>query len=181
MRKNRIAGRARMGDDSLHEQQNRGCAQGGQAPRRFGHRCRSCLAAAAAPRSDATFFYAVTTTGVFCRPSCASRRPLRANVRFFRTAAEAQAAGFRPCKRCRPGTTAWSSPLDKIRMHIEANLDRPVRLEELGRVAGLSPFTVQRLFKREMGVSPLALPARAQSRLAAQGAQARRHRDQRNL
>ena len=51
---------------------------------------------------QARFFYAVTTTGVFCRPSCASRRPLRANVRFFRSAAEAQAAGFRPCKRCRP-------------------------------------------------------------------------------
>ncbi len=103
----------------------------------------------------AEFFYAVATTGVFCRPSCTSRRPLRANVRFFRTAAEAQAAGFRPCKRCTPGI-ACSSPLNKIRTHIEANLDRPVRLEELGRVAGLSPFTVQRLFKREMGASPLA-------------------------
>jgi AraC family transcriptional regulator of adaptative response/methylated-DNA-[protein]-cysteine methyltransferase len=108
----------------------------------------------------AGFFYAVATTGVFCRPSCKSRRPLRANVRFFRTAAEAQAAGFRPCKRCTP---AEGGPLDKmgaalnrIRAHIEAHLDRPVRLKELGRVTGLSPFTVQRLFKREMGVSPLA-------------------------
>jgi AraC family transcriptional regulator of adaptative response/methylated-DNA-[protein]-cysteine methyltransferase len=103
---------------------------------------------------QARFFYGVTTTGVFCRPSCASRRPLRENVRFFQTAAAAQAAGFRPCQRCRP-ITAWDSPLDKIRGHIEAHLDRPVRLEELGRVAGLGPFTVQRLFKREMGVSPL--------------------------
>lgn len=104
----------------------------------------------------AAFFYAVETTGVFCRPSCTSRRPLKTNVRFFRSAAEAQAAGFRPCKRCKPAAAAQRSPLDKIRAHIEANLDRPVRLEELGRVAGLSPFTVQRLFKREMGASPLA-------------------------
>jgi AraC family transcriptional regulator, regulatory protein of adaptative response / methylated-DNA-[protein]-cysteine methyltransferase len=100
----------------------------------------------------ARFVYGVTTTGVFCLPGCASRRPLRENVRFFRTAAEAQAAGFRACKRC---TTARGRPLDEIRGYIEKNLDRPVFLKELGRVAGLSPFTVQRLFKREMGVSPL--------------------------
>jgi AraC family transcriptional regulator of adaptative response/methylated-DNA-[protein]-cysteine methyltransferase len=103
----------------------------------------------------AGFFYAVATTGVFCRPSCASRRPLRGNVCFFPTAAEAQAAGYRPCKKCKPNT-ALTNPLDKIRMHIESNPDRSVRLQELGRVAGMSPFTVQRLFKREMGVSPLA-------------------------
>ena len=102
----------------------------------------------------ARFFYGVATTGVFCRPTCSSRRPLRANVRFFRSAAEAEAAGFRACKRCGPAT-AWGSPLGEIRRHIESHLDRRVRLEELGRVAGLSPFTVQRLFKREMGVSPL--------------------------
>jgi AraC family transcriptional regulator of adaptative response/methylated-DNA-[protein]-cysteine methyltransferase len=101
----------------------------------------------------AAFFYAVTTTGVFCRPGCASRRPLRANVRFFRSASEAQTAGFRPCQRCRP--TAWNSPLEEVRRHIEANLDRAAPLKELGRVAGMSPFTVQRLFKREMGVTPL--------------------------
>ena len=104
---------------------------------------------------EAAFFYAVTTTGVYCRPGCASRRPLRGNVRFFRSAAEAQAAGFRPCKRCKPNA-ARSRPLDSVRSYIEANLDRPVRLEELGRVAEMSPFTVQRLFKREMGASPLA-------------------------
>jgi AraC family transcriptional regulator of adaptative response/methylated-DNA-[protein]-cysteine methyltransferase len=104
----------------------------------------------------ARFFYGVATTGVFCRPTCASRRPLRANVRFFRTAAEALAAGFRACKRCRPGANAWGSPLDEVRAYIESHLDQRVRLEELGRVARLSPFSVQRLFKGEMGVSPLA-------------------------
>ena len=103
---------------------------------------------------SALFFYAVTTTGVFCRPSCKSRRPLRENVRFFASAEGAQAAGFRACKRCKP-TTAWGRPLDKIRSHIEGNVDRAVPLAELGRVAGLSPFTVQRMFTQELGVSPL--------------------------
>lgn len=102
----------------------------------------------------ATFFYAVATTGVFCRPGCASRRPLRTNVRFFATAGEALAAGFRPCKRCHP-TTASGSPVDKVRAHLETHLERAVKLAELGRVGGLSPFTVQRLFKQAMGVSPL--------------------------
>jgi AraC family transcriptional regulator of adaptative response/methylated-DNA-[protein]-cysteine methyltransferase len=105
---------------------------------------------------EARFFYAVITTGVFCRPGCSSRRPLRENVRFFRSPAEARAAGFRACKRCKPETTACGSPLDEIRGHIEANLDRPVPLAELGRLVHLSPFTVQRLFKQQLGVSPLA-------------------------
>lgn len=102
----------------------------------------------------ASFFYAVTTTGVFCRPTCSSRRPVRANVRFFASAESAQTAGFRPCLRCKP-TAVAKNPMSRIRAHIEANLDRPVSLAELGRVAGLSPFTVQRLFKKEIGVSPL--------------------------
>jgi AraC family transcriptional regulator of adaptative response/methylated-DNA-[protein]-cysteine methyltransferase len=103
----------------------------------------------------AEFFYAVKTTGVFCRPSCTSRRPLRANVRFFRSAADARDAGFRPCKRCRPTAAAEGGLLEKICGHIEANLDKAVPLTELGRLVGLSPFTVQRLFKRGLGVSPL--------------------------
>ncbi len=104
--------------------------------------------------ADAELFYAVITTGVFCRVGCASRRPKRENVRFFGTAMEARGAGFRPCNRCKPDI-ARGSVLDKIRAHIEANLDRAVPLAELALVAKLSPFTVQRLFKREAGVSPL--------------------------
>jgi AraC family transcriptional regulator of adaptative response/methylated-DNA-[protein]-cysteine methyltransferase len=102
----------------------------------------------------ARFFYAVTTTGVFCRPACKSRRPLRENIRFYATEAAAQGAGFRACKRCKP-TASPSNPLDEIRTYIEATLDRTVRLAELGRISKLSPFTVQRLFKQKMGVSPL--------------------------
>jgi AraC family transcriptional regulator of adaptative response/methylated-DNA-[protein]-cysteine methyltransferase len=103
----------------------------------------------------AKFFYAVSTTGVFCRPGCASRRPLRAHVRFFASAEAARAAGFRPCRRCRPEDAARGIPVEKLREHIEAHLDRPVPLAELGRLANRSAFTVQRLFKRAFGVSPL--------------------------
>ena len=111
----------------------------------------------------ACFVYGVTTTGVFCRPGCASRRPKRENVRFFQTVAQAEAAGFRPCQRCRPACAAENGVLDRSRAaigrvlaHIECNSDRPVPLDELGRLAGMSPFTLQRQFKRAMGVSPLA-------------------------
>jgi AraC family transcriptional regulator of adaptative response/methylated-DNA-[protein]-cysteine methyltransferase len=108
---------------------------------------------------EADFFYAVTTTGVFCRPNCKSKLPLRTNVRFFTTAAAAETAGFRPCKRCRPleDTSAAQAPvgIGRVRAYLERNAGRRVRLEQLGRIAGLSPFTVQRLFKKEMGVSPL--------------------------
>jgi len=103
----------------------------------------------------AAFFYAVTTTGVFCRPGCASRRPLRENVRFFSSTADARTAGFNPCKRCKPEKTRSGPPIEKIRAHIEANRDRQISLAELGRIVHLSPFTVQRLFKEKMGVSPL--------------------------
>ncbi|WP_313901059.1 bifunctional transcriptional activator/DNA repair enzyme AdaA [Occallatibacter riparius] len=102
---------------------------------------------------QATIFYAVLTTGVFCRPACTSRRPLRENVRFFASPGDAQAAGFRACLRCKPSAARGNS-LDQVRKHLEANLDRRVGLDELGRVAGQSPFTVQRTFKQAMGVSP---------------------------
>ena len=103
----------------------------------------------------AQFLYGVTTTGVFCRPACSSRRPLRANVRFFDSIEAAQRAGFRPCQRCRPTAASDPQVTDRLRNHLEANLDRTVSLAELGRIAGLSPFTVQRAFKKAMGVSPM--------------------------
>jgi AraC family transcriptional regulator of adaptative response/methylated-DNA-[protein]-cysteine methyltransferase len=103
---------------------------------------------------DAEFIYGVTTTGVFCRPGCASRRPLRKNVRIFSTETQARTAGFRPCKRC-CGTIASREPVSEIRNYIESHADRAVSLAELAKLVKLSPFTVQRLFKQQMGVSPL--------------------------
>lgn len=104
--------------------------------------------------AQASIFYAVVSTGVFCRPSCSSRRPLRENVRFFESPDDARRAGFRPCRRCKPDQAEARAVIDQLRAHIERNVDRAVPLEELGRVAGISPFTAQRLFKQKMGVSP---------------------------
>jgi AraC family transcriptional regulator of adaptative response/methylated-DNA-[protein]-cysteine methyltransferase len=113
-----------------------------------------CWRAIQEREESAGFFYGVATTGVFCRPDCASRRPLRTNVKFFATTQEARRAGFRPCKRCSP-ETAPADAVKKIAAHLEANLDRAVSLAELGRLVKLSPFTVQRIFKQQMGASPL--------------------------
>jgi AraC family transcriptional regulator of adaptative response/methylated-DNA-[protein]-cysteine methyltransferase len=106
--------------------------------------------------ADGQFFYAVTSTGVFCRPSCPSRRPRRERVRFFDSIAAAQAAGFRACRRCRPTGADPSSPagVQRAVAYLASHVDAPVSLATLGRVAGLSPFHLQRQFKKVVGVSP---------------------------
>ncbi len=107
------------------------------------------------PRADGQLFYAVRTTGVFCRPSCPSRRPARRNVEFFADLISAFTAGYRPCKRCNPaGLHTDAQLVETLCAHLNRNLDRPVKLAELGRIAGLSGFTVQRTFQRVLGVSP---------------------------
>jgi len=109
---------------------------------------------------SARFVYAVTTTGIYCRPGCASRLPRRENTRFFPSAAAAEAAGFRPCLRCKPDASnapdERENKAEVIRHHLEANLDRRVPLAELARLSGLSPHAVRRLFTSRMGTSPLA-------------------------
>jgi AraC family transcriptional regulator of adaptative response/methylated-DNA-[protein]-cysteine methyltransferase len=120
------------------------------------------------------FVFAVKTTGIYCRPSCPARRPKRDNVLFFRSALEAERAGFRPCKRCRP--RAPRSPSDALVARARAHLDRataPVTLAALAEEVGASPFHLQRAFKRALGVSPRAYgeAARvARFRAAAKGA-----------
>src|SRR6516225_6839345 len=94
---------------------------------------------------DGEFFFGVLTTGVFCRPSCAARRPLRENVRFYETPSEAEKDGLRACLRCRPLAAIGRDPnADRIRevcRHIESNsADAHLKLTDLAARAGLSPF-----------------------------------------
>ncbi|MGJ0560047.1 bifunctional DNA-binding transcriptional regulator/O6-methylguanine-DNA methyltransferase Ada [Methylocystis sp.] len=110
-------------------------------------------------RRDGDFYYCVETTGVYCRPSCPSRPAKRANVRFCATAAEAEAAGFRPCRRCRPeALSQQQQDVEKIaracRM-IEA-AEAPPTLAQLAHTIGLSPYYFHRLFSRIAGVTPKA-------------------------
>jgi AraC family transcriptional regulator of adaptative response/methylated-DNA-[protein]-cysteine methyltransferase len=106
-------------------------------------------------RADGAFFYAVATTGVFCRPSCASRQPRRENVAFFGTADQALAAGFRPCKRCRPdGLPRDMVIVERACAALDADPQARLTLAQLSEAVHVSPFHLQRLFKRIVGVSP---------------------------
>ena len=107
------------------------------------------------PSADGRVFYGVKTTGVFCRPSCSSRRPRRENVEFFTDLVSAFAAGYRACKRCNPaGLRAEAQLVETLASHLNRDLDRCVKLADLARISGLSIFTVQRVFQRVLGVSP---------------------------
>lgn len=112
------------------------------------------------PEVDGEFYYGVVTTGVYCRPSCASRQPLRENVVVFELPALAEQAGFRPCKRCRP---RQSAPLDgrarlvqAICNHIEQNLDAPDRLtlEAIGAAVGYAPDYAHQVFRTVLRLTP---------------------------
>ena len=104
-------------------------------------------------RMDGQFYYAVTSTGVYCRPSCPSRLPRRANVRFFRDADAAERAGYRACRRCRPRADLLR-PLKRICRYIEDHADGKLTLDALAAQAGLSPSHLQRKFKAAFGLSP---------------------------
>lgn len=111
------------------------------------------------PAADGHFVFAVTTTGIFCRPSCRARQPLRRNVRFFDDAQAAAAAGFRPCKRCQPEREdALARQRERI---VEAcrlleRSETPLTLEALSRQVAMSPYHFHRLFKAITGLTPRA-------------------------
>ncbi len=107
--------------------------------------------------ADGMFVYAVRSTGIYCRPSCPSRRPLRERVMFFGLPEAAEHAGFRACLRCRPAQTAMRDPqVEMVRRVCRAIEDDPDRtdLATLGAVVAISPAHLQRTFKRLMSISP---------------------------
>ena len=107
--------------------------------------------------ADGLFTYAVGSTGIYCRPSCPSRRPHRSRVTFFGSAAEAEQAGYRACRRCHPQTAVAADPwTEKIRRACIylANVDGHPSLASLARQFGGSPYHFQRIFKRIVGLTP---------------------------
>jgi AraC family transcriptional regulator of adaptative response/methylated-DNA-[protein]-cysteine methyltransferase len=121
--------------------------------------------ATAAARSPAAhgLVFGVTSTGIYCRPGCPARKPKQENIRFFDNAAEARAAGFRACKRCRPDEPAGDPRIAAVRRvcalidrHAETGEEGPPALVDLARAAGLSRHHLQRTFTALMGLSPRA-------------------------
>ena len=113
-------------------------------------------------KADGQFYYSVRSTGVYCRPSCAARPALRANVAFHASCAEAEAAGFRPCLRCKPG----QPPLAERQAAIVAQSCRLIEasevlpdLDTLAQAAGMSRFHFHRVFKAHTGITPKAYAA----------------------
>jgi len=108
-------------------------------------------------RAEQCIVYAVATTGIFCRATCASRRPKRENVRFFADSGAARQAGFRPCRRCRP-ESARADELQTERItrccRLMERAEDPPSLRQLATEAGLSPWHFQRLFKKLVGLTP---------------------------
>lgn len=108
---------------------------------------------------DGLFFYAVKSTGVFCRPSCQSKKPLRENVRFFKTAADAKAAGFRPCKRCRSDLLSYR-PMEEMAELVKQRLDDLFEQQSAWngglRELGLSQRRTVEVFKTVYSMTPKA-------------------------
>ncbi len=110
-------------------------------------------------KADGQFFYAVKSTRIYCKPSCASRRPQRKNVTFFPTAAAAEAAGFRACLRCEPQRTAakadpQAGAIAAVAEYLDSHIGERTKLEQVAKATGVGKFTILRGFKRVLGVTP---------------------------
>lgn len=131
-------------------------------PRFASEEARWCALCARDAAADGAFYYAVRTTGVYCRPSCGARRPNRENVAFYENREAARRAGFRPCKRCRPDAPVagaeQAAMIAKACRLIESAESEP-SLETLAEAAGMSRFHFHRIFKAATGVTPKAYAA----------------------
>jgi AraC family transcriptional regulator of adaptative response/methylated-DNA-[protein]-cysteine methyltransferase len=105
---------------------------------------------------DGRVIGAVSTTGIYCKPSCPARRPKREHVTFYSTADEARAAGYRACLRCRPDEVGRDREAVARAAKLIEQAEEPPRLDELAAAVGYAPHHFQRLFTRDMGVSPAA-------------------------
>ncbi|MFD2132409.1 bifunctional transcriptional activator/DNA repair enzyme AdaA [Pseudogracilibacillus auburnensis] len=111
------------------------------------------------PKYDGEFLYAIKTTGIFCRPSCRSKIPKYKNVSFYTNAEEAQLAGYRPCKRCRPDLSLKNyDPLHSIikdtKEIIENQYWKNIHLNDIAAKVGVSQFHLTRTFKNRTGYTP---------------------------
>lgn len=110
------------------------------------------------PAADRAFVYAVRSTGIYCRPTCAARKPRRERVVFFPAPAAAERAGYRPCRRCRPQDAAARDPqaalVRRVCRWIDEHLEDKISLAEIGMQISLSPYRLRRTFKRVLGITP---------------------------
>ena len=107
--------------------------------------------------ADGEFYYAVITTGIYCRPGCRSKLPNRGNVEFFTTCNDAEKAGYRACKRCKPSTVLKAGETEQkiIRAcRIIEEVETPIKLADLAARVSLSPYHFHRLFKKIVGITP---------------------------
>ena len=129
-------------------------------------------------RYDGTFVYAVRSTGIYCRPSCPSRRPRRTQVSFFPIPEAAEAVGFRACRRCKPASLTPDPEVGLVRdlcRALAAQPDRRLDLDALARLAGRGPQQVARAFRRVLGVSPRQYQVALQVRRLKTELKGRRH------
>lgn len=110
-------------------------------------------------RYDGMFFYAVKTTGIFCRPSCKSKTPNHENICFFENAADALQQGFRPCKRCQPELSVdiydpQQEIVEETLIFLEKHYQEKITLNILAAKIGVSPYYLSRIFKVKLGITP---------------------------
>jgi len=116
--------------------------------------------------ADGAFYYAVITTGIYCRPSCKSKLPNYNNVEFFTTCEDAEAAGYRACKRCKPTAMSKAEETEQKIIHacrIIEESETSIKLDELATQVHLSPYHFHRLFKKIVGITPKQYASRHQS------------------